>query len=81
MPCSPTILFRTTGFTPFELTYGYQAILPTALTKSPKPTYSYDDYVQELRERLRANNQLTKDRLEEEKFKAKLQLTEVSKNI
>jgi len=41
-----------TEFTPFEL-YGNQAILPTALTKQPKQTYSYDDYAQELRERIR----------------------------
>jgi len=62
-----------TGFTPFELTYGHQAILPSALARPPKPTYSYDDYAQELRERLRATNQLAKDHLQEEKFKAKLQ--------
>jgi len=62
-----------TGFTPFELTYGHQAILPTALTKPPKPTYSYDDYAQELRERLRATNQLARDHLKQEKFKAKRQ--------
>jgi len=62
-----------TGLTLFELTYGHQAILSTALTKPPKPTYSYDNYAQELRERLRATNQLAKDRLKEEKFKSKLQ--------
>jgi len=74
MPCSLTIPHHSaTGFTSFELTYGHQAILPTALIKPPKPTYSYDDYAQELRERLRATNQLAKDRLKEEKFKAKLQ--------
>jgi len=39
-----TIPHTDTGFTLFELTYGHQAILPTALTKQPKPTYSYDDY-------------------------------------
>jgi len=61
------------GLTPFELTYGHQTFLPTALTKPPKPTYSYDGYAQKLRERLRATNQLSKDRLKEEKFKAKLQ--------
>jgi len=59
-----------TGLTPFELTYGHQAILPTALIKPPKPTYSY---AQELREKLCATNQLAKDRLKEEKFKSKLQ--------
>jgi len=57
------------GFTPFELTYGHQVILPTALTKQPKPTYSYDDYAQELRERIRATNQLAKDHLKQEKAK------------
>jgi len=35
--------------------------------------YSYDDYAQGVRERLRATNQLAKDRLKEEKFKSKLQ--------
>jgi len=63
-----------TGFTPFELTYGHQAsILPTALKKSPKLTYSYEDYAQELRERIRATNQLAKEHLEQEKERAKQQ--------
>jgi hypothetical protein len=61
-----------TGYTPFELIYGYQASLPTALTKPPKTTYSYDDYAQELRERLRATQQIAKDRVHEEKTKAKI---------
>jgi len=68
-----TTSHTATGFTPFELTYGHQAILPTALTKQPKPTYSYDDYAQELRKKIRATNQLAKDRLKQEKIKAKLQ--------
>ncbi|EFN66432.1 Retrovirus-related Pol polyprotein from transposon 412, partial [Camponotus floridanus] len=60
-----------TGYTPFELIYEHQAEIPTALTKPPKPTYNYDDYAQELKERLRATNQLAKEHLKEEKFKAK----------
>jgi len=62
-----------TGSTPFELMYGHQVILPTALTKQPKPTYFYDDYAQELLERIRATNQLAKDHLKQKKIKAKLQ--------
>jgi len=50
--------------------------LPTALTK-PKPTYSYDDYAQELRESLHATNQLAKEHLKQEKFKAN-SMTKVS---
>ena len=62
-----------TGYTPFELVYGHQAEILTALTKSPKLTYNYDDYAQELRERLRATNQIAKENIKEEKIKAKKQ--------
>ncbi|KMQ90281.1 enzymatic polyprotein endonuclease reverse, partial [Lasius niger] len=61
----------STGYTPFELVYGNQASLPTALTKPPRATYSYDDYAQELRERIRATNQIVRDRVKEEKQKSK----------
>ncbi|KAL0098788.1 hypothetical protein PUN28_020735 [Cardiocondyla obscurior] len=61
-----------TGFTPFELIYGHQALLPTAVSGTPKQTYSYEDYVQELRERQRASNFLAKEHAKEEKLKAKI---------
>lgn len=61
-----------TSYTPFELIYGRQAEIPTALTRPPKLTYSYN-YAQELRERLRATNKITKENVKEEKEKAKLQ--------
>jgi len=60
-----------TGFTPFELIYGHRATLPTALTQPPKPTYTYDDYAQELKEKLRATQQIAKEHLKIEKVKAK----------
>jgi len=53
--------------------YGHQVILPMILTKQPKQTYSYEDYAQELRERIRATNQLAKEYLKQEKEKAKQQ--------
>src|SRR5436190_21161158 len=56
-----------TGYTPFELIYGHQAELPTALTRPPKLTYNYDEYAQELR----ATNQIAKKNIKEEKIKAK----------
>ncbi|XP_011859870.1 PREDICTED: uncharacterized protein LOC105557283 [Vollenhovia emeryi] len=60
-----------TGLTPFELIYGHQAILPSALNQPPKFTYTYDDYAQELKERIRAANQIAKANSKEEKEKSK----------
>jgi len=62
-----------TGYTPFELVYEHQADLPTALTKSLKPIYNYDDYVKKLKERLRATNRLAREHVKDKKMKAKLQ--------
>ena len=42
-----TIPHTATGYTPFELVFGYQATLLSALTKSPNPTYYCDDYAKE----------------------------------
>ncbi|KAM0730356.1 Retrovirus-related Pol polyprotein from transposon 412 [Formica fusca] len=70
-----------TGYTPFELVYGHQADLPTALTRPPKPTYNYNDYAQELKERLRATNQLAKEHVKEEKIKAKQQYDKNTRKI
>lgn len=54
-----------------ELVYGHRAILPFAVTKPPKPTYSYDHYAQELRERIRAINQVAREHLKQEKERTK----------
>ncbi|KAM0735103.1 Retrovirus-related Pol polyprotein from transposon 17.6 [Formica fusca] len=70
-----------TGYTPFELVYGHQADLPTSLTRPPKPTYNYNDYAQELKERLRATNQLAKEHIKEEKIKAKKQYDKSTREI
>jgi len=53
-----------TGYIPFELMYGHQAEL-MALTKSFKPTYTYNDYAQELK--------IAIERVKGEKAKAKQQ--------
>jgi len=65
----------------FELVYGHQADLPTALTKPPKPTYNYDDYAQELKERLRAINRFAREHIKDEKTKAKIQYDKKAKEI
>jgi len=59
-----------TAYTPFELIYGHQATLPTALSLPPRPTYSY--YAEELKQKLRATQQLAKAHSKEAKIKAKM---------
>ncbi|KMQ86221.1 enzymatic polyprotein endonuclease reverse [Lasius niger] len=66
-----TTLHTATRYTPFKLVYGHQVDLSTAMTKPPKSTYDYNDYAQELKERLRATNQHAKENVKEEKQKAK----------
>jgi hypothetical protein len=70
-----------TGFTPFELVYGHRATLPTALSQPPKPTYTYDDYAQELKEKLRATQRVAKEHLKNEKTKAKETYDKKTKEI
>jgi len=47
-----TTLHTATNYIPFELLYGHRTILLTAL--SLPPTYTYDDYAEELKQKLRA---------------------------
>lgn len=54
-----------------QLIYGHRASLSTALTKPLKANYNYDDYAEKLKEKLRAIQQIAKDRVQEEKIKAK----------
>jgi len=49
-----------------------RATLPTALSLPPKPTYSYDDYAEELKQKLRATQQVAKAHINEAKTKAKI---------
>jgi len=62
---------RDRYYTPFELVCGHQVILSSALSNSPKPSYTYDDYTQELKERLQIANQIANENLKNEKQKAK----------
>jgi len=66
-----------TGCTPSVWTLS----LPTALTKPPKPTYNYDDYAQELKERLRATNRLAREHIKNEKTRAKIQYDKKAREI
>lgn len=73
-----TTSHAATGSTPFKLIYGHQIEQPTALTKLPKSIYNYDDYAQELRERVRAMSQLAN---KQERIKVKQQYDKSTKVI
>lgn len=62
-----------TEFTPFELVYGRQAELSTALMKPPAIQYNLDNYAHELKERLRVGNKVARENLNQEKQIAKNQ--------
>jgi len=46
--------------------------LPTVLSLPPKPTYTYDNYAEELKQRLRATQQVAKSHINQAKIKAKI---------
>lgn len=52
-----------TGFSPFELVFGRICKLPTEITSKRVPTYNYENYANELRERLRLSHELAKEHL------------------
>jgi hypothetical protein len=60
-----------TGYTPFELIFGHQSTLPSALTDDPGPQYNYDDYVTELKNRLQTAHQMARETLVSSKTRSK----------
>jgi len=60
------------NYTSLELLYGHQATLPMDLSLPLKPTYTYDNYAEELKQRLRATQQVVKSHINEVKIKAKI---------
>jgi hypothetical protein len=66
-----TTSHTATGYTPFELVYGFQSILPSTLHETPSTQYSYDDYVLELKNRLQTAHSVARQKLIIAKTKSK----------
>jgi hypothetical protein len=66
-----TSTHTSTGYTPFELVYGFKATMPSALQANPSVQYSYDDFVTELKGRLQTAHQIARERLIDAKGKSK----------
>lgn len=60
-----------TGHTPFNLLFGYEAKLPSAITRKPQPLYNYDDYVLNLRSKMQEIREFAKSNIGKSKIKAK----------
>jgi hypothetical protein len=63
---------RATGYSPFELPFGYRAHIPTALQAQPTLRYNYDDYVSELKGRLQLAHAIARKNLLQSKARSKL---------
>jgi len=58
-------------FTPYELVFGKQPVIPSNFLKPSTSGYSYNDYVSELRTRMQEARQMAKKHLIETKLKSK----------
>jgi hypothetical protein len=67
-----TTKHSTTKFTPFELLFGYNPEIPNNLKKSPEVYYDYDDFILELRHRLRTSQEIARQNINKVKEKNKL---------
>lgn len=58
-----TSVHNATGFTPFELLFGYKARLPTGVHKSPEIVYNYDNYNIDLKNKLQNSYAIAREKL------------------
>ena len=66
-----TTVHTTTGYTPFELVYGFQSEVPSALREIPKVQYNYEDFLTELKGRMQSAHEVARQRLISSKEKSK----------
>ena len=75
VPCAVyvynTTVHTATGYTPFELVYGFRSEVPSALREAPAVQYNYDNYLTELRGRLQSSHEVARQRLICRKEKSK----------
>jgi hypothetical protein len=66
-----TTVHTATAYTTFELVYGFQSEVPSALREVPNRQYNYDDYVIELKGRLQSAQEIARQKLIAGKEKSK----------
>lgn len=66
-----TCVHNSTKFSPFELIFGTEAILPSQFKNAPTISYNYDNYANEMKARLQQSHQLARKHILEQKEKSK----------
>lgn len=57
-----------TGYSPFELLFAYEPYIPSEIFKRDVPTYNYENYVNEVRSKLKVCHELARANIEKRKF-------------
>jgi Integrase zinc binding domain len=71
----------STKYTPYELVYGRQAVLPTAIIQPPTFAYTYDNFLDDLKLKLQVTRQDARDNLIARKENSKERYDKDSTNI
>jgi len=66
-----TTIHSSTNYSPYELVFGYRPSLPSALTQPLEVSYTYDNYIDQLKYRLNKSWEIAQDHLKISKEKSK----------
>lgn len=66
-----TTVHSTTKYQPYELVYGFPAVVPHTLSRNPTIRYNYDDYSAELKQKLQEAHKIARDTIISAKHKSK----------
>jgi transposase InsO family protein len=61
VPYAVYVYNTSTGYTPFELVYGFKSNMPSALQENPSVQYNYDDFLAELKDRLQTAHSIARE--------------------
>lgn len=66
-----THVHRSTGHTPYETLFGHKPYLPNTITEEPSITYSYDDYITNLKQKLNTTQKIARENIIQSKETSK----------
>lgn len=66
-----TTVHTTTNHQPYELVYGFPAVVPHTLSRAPQARYNYEDYIYELKQKFQETYKTARDNIINSKEKSK----------